>query len=249
MFDYNNYKNILVSMKKIGKIYTFESIKHTCTSGFILRHDVDFDIEKAYKMFLIEKELNVKSTYFILTTSDLYNINSKENRKMLKDMHESGFEIGLHFDPTIYGDISLKEMSESVKREVAIIENIINDSVKSISLHNPSIHNQYPEFKGYKNAYSTEFFNKEYYISDSCKDFRGKDIYKFIEKGKENILQVLFHPIHFSENEETYITSFNKIIEEKIEKFDNSMIVNKTYKRELGNKKVIDLFLEYIKGR
>ncbi|MBW6408569.1 hypothetical protein [Clostridium weizhouense] len=244
IFTYNNYKNILNKMKKIGEILTFSSANIDTKSGFILRHDIDFNVEKAYIMSNMEAEINVKSTYFVLTTSDIYNINCKKNRQMLIDMNKNKFEIGLHFDPTIYGDISLEQMQIKMKNEVNIIENIIGNRVESISLHNPSVHNRYPNFKGYKNAYSKEFFNPDLYISDSCKDFRGKNIYTFIQKGENNLIQVLFHPIHFSKKEESYITCFNGIINDKIKVLDQYKNINKTYKKELGDEVLLKYFIE-----
>lgn len=233
-------------MQDIGEIFSFNSLRMDINSGFILRHDIDFSVEKAYEMSKIENELDIKSTYFVLTTSDVYNINSKRNRKMLIDMDKNGFEIGLHFDPTIYGNIHLEKMHIEVQKEINIIENIVGNKVKTISLHNPSIHNSYPVFIGYKNSYSEEFFNTDLYISDSCKSFRGKDIYKFIEKGRNNLVQVLFHPIHFSEKRESYISSFNRIIKDKIESFDKSMHINKTYVAELNQSTLLESFVNYV---
>ena len=247
IFSYDNYKKILNEMKTINKIYSFKSLDSDVKHGFILRHDIDFDIEKAYSMSNIEKEMNVTSTYFILVTSDLYNILSYKNKNIIKNMSSNGCEIGLHFDPVIYGDTSLKQMQKQVEKECSIIEDIIGLKVETVSLHNPSIHNQYPLFEVYKNAYSKEFFNPDLYLSDSCKDFRGKDVFEFIKKGKSDLLQVLFHPIHFSQKEETYVESFNKIIESKINNFDKYIRVNKTYKKEIKQNSLLGCFQDYIK--
>lgn len=246
VFSYDNYKKILKQMKIINKIYNFKSIDDFVKNGYILRHDVDFDIEKAYIMSNIEKEMNVTSTYFMLVTSDLYNVLSYNNKNMIKSMSLNGFEIGLHFDPVIYGDVNLNHMQKQVEKECSIIEDIIGETLQTVSLHNPSIHNQYPVFKGYNNAYSKEFFNPDLYLSDSCKDFRGKEIFEFIKKGKDDLLQVLFHPIHFSEKGGTYIENFNELIENRINKFDKNMYANKTYKIEIGESTLLSHFFKSI---
>lgn len=248
-FDYRNYSNILKNMKEIGEIYNFNLVNNSVKNGYILRHDIDLSIEKAYEMSRIEKDMNVTATYFILVTSELYNVQSYKNRNIIKDMHLNGFEIGLHFDPIVYGDITSNQMQNKVENECSVIEDIIGTKVHTISLHNPSIHNQYPIFDGYKNAYSKEFFNPDLYISDSCKDFRGKEISTFIKKGEDNLLQVLFHPIHFSEKEENYIQSFNKIIESKINYFDKGVRGNKTYKKEIGEDNLLNYFTKYIREK
>ena len=76
---------------------------------------------------------------------------------------------------------------EKVKLECKILEEITEESIVSISLHNPSISGEYPLFEGYFNAYSEELFSDDRYISDSMRvdptlhPFRGKDPYEFIK--------------------------------------------------------------------
>ena len=60
----------------------------------------------AYEFSRIEERNQIVSTYYILMTSDLYNPISMTSQKLIKRMSEEGFEIGLHFDPTVYGEIS-----------------------------------------------------------------------------------------------------------------------------------------------
>ena len=232
-FTYKDYILLIIKMMKISKINTFKShAESNLQNGYILRHDVDIDLHCAYKMASIESEMGISSTYFILSTSDLYNINSKKNRQLIKKMDKDGFEIGLHFDPTIYGDVSDEQLYMHVLNETKIIEDIIGKKIESISLHNPSVHNKYPIFINYNNAYDKRFFSEENYISDSCKSFRNKDIFKFIEYGKDNIIQVVFNPIHFSEKQETYSESFLEIIKNKVIEIDDMMKPNKTYNIE-----------------
>ncbi|GFZ33521.1 hypothetical protein CSC2_40470 [Clostridium zeae] len=245
MFTYKEYELLIELMKQVNIIYTFKTLPENPSSGIILRHDIDFDIDTAYTLSTIEEQKDVRSTYFVLISSELYNTNSSKNRKLLHSMHDKGFEIGLHFDPLVYGNLDDEKMQVNMKNECNILENIINDKVHSVSLHRPSIYNVYPVFQGYKNAYSEEFFNSELYISDSCKDFRGKDIFEFIKKGKENLIQVLLHPIHFGKIEATYIQALNKIFERKISELDCDMRLNKKYNEEIGIKKLLDCFCQY----
>lgn len=229
-FTYKDYILLIIKMMKISKINTFKShAESNLQNGYILRHDVDIDLHCAYKMASIESEMGISSTYFILSTSDLYNINSKKNRQLIKKMDKDGFEIGLHFDPTIYGDVSDEQLYMHVLNETKIIEDIIGKKIESISLHNPSVHNKYPIFINYNNAYDKRFFSEENYISDSCKSFRNKDIYKFIKNGDTNVLQMVLHPIHFSDSGESYYSSFLDIICNKIDEMDQIMEVNSNY--------------------
>ncbi|WP_160670086.1 hypothetical protein [Clostridium sp. C8-1-8] len=244
IFTYESYEKLLDKMKAVNHIYSFRALPENASSGIILRHDIDFDIKKAYELSKIEEDKNVTSSYFVLTTSEVYNVSSLKNGVMLRAMHNKGFEIGLHFDPLIYSNLDGDKLLSKVKSECAIIEDIIGHRVHSISLHCPSVLNKYPKFIGYKNAYDIDLFKDEFYISDSCKDFRGKDIFKFVEKGKNSLIQVLLHPIHFNTLETTYIDSFSDIFENKINDLDCEMRINKKYNEEIGARRLIDRICE-----
>lgn len=241
-FRYESFKEFIIYMKGITKIVSFSNWdNHNC---IILRHDVDFDLRAAYNLSLIEKECGVESTLFIMATSATYNPLSARNRQMLSEMANNGFEIGLHFDPTVYGGIPSNELKRKVDMEAKILESITNQKIKSISLHNPSVHGQYPLFKGYINAYDKDFFSDESYMSDSCMDFRGKDPFEFVSKAKEKPIQILLHPLHYTENGEDYIGIFTNYILGLTDLIDNNFMVNPTYSSLVGDRKLIDYILE-----
>ena len=148
-FKYKNLKEFLRYMKSISRVTSLANWDGS--NAIILRHDVDLDVRAAYNLSLIEKECDVESTFFIMTTCYFYNPLFLENRKKLSEMANNGFEIGLHFDPTVYGDISMNELKSKVDMEAKILESICNHKVTSVSLHNPSIHGQFPIFDGYRN--------------------------------------------------------------------------------------------------
>lgn len=242
IFKYEYLKNFIFHATKITKIVSFANWNDE--NCIILRHDVDFDLKAAYNVSLIEEECGVESTFFIMTTCDTYNPLSPKNRLMLLKMANNGFEIGLHFDPTVYGDIPQNELNSKVDLEVKILESIIGQKIKSISLHNPSIHGQYPKFEGYINAYNMDFFNDESYMSDSCMNFRGKDPFEFVSKANEKPIQILLHPLHYTENGEDYIQIFTSFILDLTEKIDNNFRANPTYSSLIGQNHLTDYVIE-----
>jgi len=202
-------------------------------TGLILRHDVDLSIDLAYKFSRIEKKNSKMSTYYILMTSDLYNPFSNGSKKIIKSMLDEGFEIGLHFDPTVYGDISEKELEEKFYNEIDIFESVFNFKIQSYSLHNLSINGESLNFKGIINAYNTDIFSDECYISDSSFSFRGKDAIKFIKKSENKLVQFLTHPAqYFSQGEVTYEKAMNVIINNYYKKFDKSFQLNRIYSKQ-----------------
>ena len=238
-FNYNSYRNLLIEMKNLGSVYRFIDVNETTKTGFILRHDIDFDVSLAYEIALVEEKIGINSTFFFLTTSDFYNLNSNSHRNMLREISKMGHEIGLHFDPTVYGNVTDQELAVFVEQEIQFLQHVSGTTVRSISLHNPSIHNQYPLFDGYINAYDPKLFVREYYMSDSRKSFRDKEPYEFVQLGRDKRLQILFHPIHFAAKENTYYEQFETSIHTLIDKYDMLMKLNVKYLDEMDNESLL----------
>lgn len=199
--------------------------------AFLIRHDVDFDIKLAYNMAKLEYENNIVSTYFILVSCESYNIFSKRNKKLLREIINYGHEIGLHFDPTNYKD----NLDEAVESEINSLSFVVGQEIKSISLHNPTFSGQYPMFEGYINTYSPEYFDVEHYISDSCFSFRGKDPLSFLKNINYKMCQILLHPMHFTEKGDGYddivVNSFIDYMQKIHEDFS---LVNSKYRDHVG---------------
>jgi len=227
-FSYAGYISFLKKLKSIGKVSCFNCYDQT--TSFILRHDVDLDLRFALKLAEIEFDEKLKSTFFILTTAETYNILSSCNRTIIQTISDMGFEIGLHFDPTVYPDLKDEQLINTMALEATILESISLKKVNSVSLHNPSIHGLYPSFPGYLNAYDPPFFFNDNYISDSRMEFRGKNINTFIEEGRTRMIQINLHPMHYQENESEYVNILYKHIISYINSIDdNFKSKNSTY--------------------
>jgi hypothetical protein len=102
MFSYTALTSFLLEAKAAASVFPLRDFAGQ--PGIIMRHDVDLDIVPAYRLAQIEKDAGIRASFFFLMSSDTYNPASGTNRALLRDMAEEGFEIGLHFDPTIYPD-------------------------------------------------------------------------------------------------------------------------------------------------
>jgi hypothetical protein len=235
IFRHQGLKELLLRASQLGPVESFEQAPTDC--GIILRHDVDIHVRPAYEMSRLEKECGVRSTYFFLTTANTYNLNSTRDRKLIREMADEGFEIGLHFDPTIYGDISEEELQSKAETEAALIELVSGKKVRSISLHNPSIHGQYPAFNGFINAYDPEYFQPDNYLSDSRLSFRGKDPMGFIDRARTTRLQVLLHPIFYIKSG-TYAGLLEELVLGYADDLDYSCSLNPEYNKEMHGRRL-----------
>lgn len=231
IFKYSQLKRFLKRIVELSETKTFREFQSQ--KCFLIRHDVDFDLEAALRMALIENEVGVKSTFFVLVNTENYNLFSDKNKKILKQIENLDHEIGLHFDASHYSN----NFEMHAQKEASILENILSQKVHSIALHNPSTSKHHPKFKTYNDAYSDKYFYPEIYLSDSRFDFNGKDPFEFIEKiHVDPFLQILLHPIHFSENgEESYVKRFEEIFRDKINALDRVQLQNTKYRSEREN--------------
>jgi len=232
IFKYSELRSFFNSIKVKRRVTSLANWNND-TDCIILRHDVDLHVKPAYDIALLEKECGIESSFLFLTNADSYNPLSRVNRKMIKQIADWGFDVGLHFDPTIYPGFDADLLQKHVEFECQIISDITQKDVKSISLHNPSIYNQFPIFKGYINAYSDVLFSDENYISDSCMMFRNKDVFTFFDKKIDKPFQLLLHPLHYSETGEDYNTIFNHFAETFLSYIDNDFRANKTYNNQV----------------
>ncbi len=232
IFKYTEYKRFLKYTRSIAPIFSFSSWKNG--PGVILRHDIDLSLESSLLLAQAEAELKVEATYFILVTSPLYNCLSSSGQNRIREIQSLGFEIGLHFDLSLYQNPFLE-----LEKEVGILSNIIRRSVRSISLHNPSVTGRYPIFDGYINAYDKKFFSPDAYLSDSRMIFRQSP-YEFVKQAPCKLIQLALHPFHFTETGESYLGITRRLVLDFVDCADGILKVNSTYQDVAGKKKILD---------
>ena len=175
----------------------------------ILRHDVDMDVQAAEKFAQMEAQIGIKSTYFILLSSDFYNICSQTNLASISHILELGHTVGLHFDEVKYrkqldGCEIDAERIEKIKSyiimEMKMMGDIIGCSVNTVSMHRPSklMLDADIEIPGAINSYGKTFFKDFKYVSDSRMHWR-ENVEEIVESRQYNALHVLTHPFSHSE--------------------------------------------------
>ncbi len=172
-----------------------------CTDASILwRHDIDFSVHRARALAEIEASESVVSTFFVLLHSQFYNVFEQDIYKLIHEIIGMGHHIGLHFDPSFYGQKIRSEIDliEIMTFEKNILENLYGCKIAACSWHNPSTID-YPSFgaqqiAGMINAYSTDIATKFSYISDSNGLWRERTLKDVLEQHIEQYLHVLTHP-------------------------------------------------------
>lgn len=156
-----------------------------------LRHDVDLSIESAYYMANFEHTMGIKSSYFILLYSPIYNPLAPDSIKRLKSIVEMGHEICYQVDT---------RFCKSISRDIRMLESVVDTEINCYAPHfitaNP------PVTKSMLDPYETAFNAMDYthmnnakgfhYISESGMNWREGCFCQHIDKYQ--FLQVLVHP-------------------------------------------------------
>jgi hypothetical protein len=203
-FTYDAYKQLISLVNNCGYHFTGYTNETSAQRPVIMRHDVDFCLQKAVSMAELEDALGVKSTYFVLLSADLYNVFSARSYAFLRRILQLGHEIGLHFDELRYPGATLTDLRDAMVREAALLEQAVSCTVKSVSMHRPSALMLSSDLTvpGLVNSYSKRFFSEYKYVSDSRMRWR-EDVMEIVSSYYHDRLHILTHPFWYSEEEET----------------------------------------------
>lgn len=160
-FSYESYVDLIQLLRETG--YQFASYDNFAEYDkcAILRHDVDFKLQDAGRLASVEQKEGIRSTYFVLLTSDFYNVFSRNSRSLIDGIRRCGHEIGLHFDEARYpeemGNIDL--IRKRILEEAGILAKAVGEPVTKVSMHRPSknILRSNLGIPGMVNTYSDQF--------------------------------------------------------------------------------------------
>lgn len=218
-FTYRSYINTIDFIRDNGYYIRFFGEKDNGLH-VILRHDIDMDINKAYKMAKIEKDNKILSTYCFLLSSPFYNIFNNENNSLIKEICSMGHRIGLHFDTTQYQGANIEELKNKAEIEKKVLTKFLDNGIEVnvISFHRPDKRFLGKDiiFNNMENTYSSKYFNQYKYLSDSRMVWK-ENVVDIIKNKQYRNIQLLTHPIWYSEKQMPRDNILKLIIKEKNE--------------------------------
>ena len=94
-FDLTHYAEILEAAKAGG--YRFAFFDTPPEPGtVILRHDVDLSLDAALRLAEVEADAGAAATYFLMTRSEFYNLDSQSGEDAVDRLRRLGHRVGLH---------------------------------------------------------------------------------------------------------------------------------------------------------
>lgn len=252
MFSYDDYKEIIRIIQSTGQAMGYEEALRR-DEFVIMRHDVEYSVERAYELSKVESSMDFCSTWFFQWTNNSYNILSRRHQDMIRDMKERGHHIGLHF--ALNGLTDMREVRRQIAKEMRILSDMFGYEITQFSVHRPSaaVLAENIKLPNILNAYQDDFFTfapdvtpdtplKVKYMSDA------NHIWRYGYPDEKNItgfskVQILTHPFAWSEkgydNRDNYATLIQEKYREMIESIDNECKDFCEYKEEFMGAKLI----------
>ncbi len=172
-FDRMHYRELLDAAKAGGYRWaTFEAEPQP--GDVLLRHDVDLSLEAALELARLEQEAGARATYFLMTESVFYNLDSALGRETLRELRSLGHAVGIH---GVYPRASRDDRFDAV-----------------LAWHNPHPEYVHEPVSGFVNVMQPPWFTKGKYRSDSNQHWREGCPHEELSEGKFEWLQLLTHP-------------------------------------------------------
>ena len=224
MFSYDEYKEIIRLVQASGLPCDYQEA--LLRERFIIsRHDVEFSVGRAHALSMVEDSMDFKANYFFQWTNNSYNILSRKNGDMIRDMHMRGHRIGLHF--AVGGLTDIQAIKRQMIKEMNILSEMFDFEIKQFSIHRPSTDILRANIKipGIINAYQDDFFTfsenaatdtglKVKYLSDANHVWRYGYPDEKTLNGHDKI-QILTHPFAWTETGHDNFENYKSLIEEK----------------------------------
>lgn len=231
-FTYRAYADLVENVRQHGYTITNYQDCKTIVRPCILRHDVDFDLQKAVEFAKFEQSIGVQSTYFILCSSKFYNLLAKDSVRAVSAIHALGHDIGLHFDETNYTMDTDEMFLSMVDFELETMQKVLGLPIRSVSMHRPTKETLAKNwsFMGLGqviNSYSEEFFQSYKYLSDSRMHWR-ENPFEAVAEGSHQQLHILTHPFWYSEGVEDTRTKLLQFA--KRATFDRYEVMNDNFR-------------------
>jgi len=172
-FDLAHYRELLAAAQAGG--YRFARFDAAPAAGdLLLRHDVDLSLDAALRMAEVESELGVSSTWFLMTRSTFYNLDSWAGEAAVARLRALGGRIAHH---AVWPHVDLDDRFEPV-----------------LAWHNPEPEYVHERVAGAENVMTAPWFDRERYRSDSNQHWRQGCPHDELAQGRIEWLQLLIHP-------------------------------------------------------
>ncbi len=148
--------------------------------ALVNRVDIDFSCGKAKRLVDIFNRLRVKATFFVRLHAPEYNPFAFENYLILKQIRNTGHEIGYHSEVIDQAAIWDEDAVVCLKRDINVLNAMLQIKIKGVASHGGMTGLNNLDFwrdknasdfgltyEAYEKSEKFNLFNESFYISDS----------------------------------------------------------------------------------
>jgi hypothetical protein len=215
-FTLKGYRKILLRALSLDyRIVCFREFSFSDTRPvLLLRHDLDRPLKGIELFGQLEADLGITSTFFVQTACDLYNILSKDSRRIIQSLAAQGHEIGLHYEAERYFGNHGKQHLLS---DLRLLEDLSGHPIVSASQHIPTDGDRIALSDYIKNeAYEPRFTQHPMsYISDSLMVWRQATPHDLLDLKAS--FQFLSHPDTWTSDYRSIDDALSDMMEQEID--------------------------------
>lgn len=228
MFSYEDYREIIRIIQRSGKSENFYTAAGK-SQYVIMRHDVEFSVDRAYRLAKVEADEGFCSTFLFQLKNNGYNLFSEKNFELVNKIHDMGHDIGFHYH--VSRATELEQIKSEIIEQIKIMNQIFKFKIDIFSIHRPSKELLKADIKlaHLINAYQDEYFT---FIEDMEQE---SPVVKYLSDAKHkwnyglypdsqtingnDKVQVLTHPYSWNEQSYSNLENFTTLIKEKKEEY------------------------------
>lgn len=185
-FSFDHYRSIIEQITHSHKTLSFKDANQLgrkileIDKFVIMRHDIEFSLEGALALAEIDHSLGVRSTFFLLCTSD-YNIFEESGARIVRKILELGHDIGLHYDIALFEEMEV-DFSQAAQSMVSLMEMFWSTKIFAMSSHLPMRSGITFGLDGIIDVYEPLYLKEIKYISDSAQKWREGVVTSILHK-------------------------------------------------------------------
>jgi hypothetical protein len=133
----NQYRRALEQGYKFSTCDGYVALKREGlpTRVVVNRVDIDYSVEKAERLGIMFDRLGVKATFFVRLHAKEYNPASFENYRIIRQLADSGHEIGYHSEVVDEAEIWGESAAKCLRRDLAVLEAMFGVHVVGVASH------------------------------------------------------------------------------------------------------------------
>lgn len=228
-FSYAEYQAIISHLKSTNILLDYRDINDDSDEFCVIRHDVEFSVERALNLARFEKNtLDISTSYLFQFRNNCYNICSDFNLKKVNEIVSLGHSVGLHLHFGMYD--SSNRVQDYILQEADLFERISGIKIDRFSYHRPSaeILKQYIEVDSLINCYGKKYFHyfqqqPESILVKYYTDSRHIWQYGNPIDNQSKKVQLLTHPYSWTEEGYNNLDNFSSLLNEKSSQIKHSI--------------------------